>query len=66
MALDINLIPRRIPKRKLCPICSQKFILKCGNNIYCKKCETKWGFDSQTGSIKYAIFYGNRKIISSK
>lgn len=57
---------KRILKRKFCPICKNKLYSKSERKLICYNCETEWIFNPQTGVIKYALFYGNRKIKSQE
>ena len=53
---------KRISKRKFCPICKHKLSSKSEGKLICYNCETEWIFNPQTGVIKYAFFFGNRRI----
>lgn len=52
---------KRILKKKSCPICKHNLTSKSVSKLICNNCETEWTFNPQTGVIKYAIFYGNRR-----
>ncbi len=64
MVLSLKI--KRILKRKFCPICKKKLSSKSERKLICYNCETEWIFNPQTGVIKYAIFYGNKKIDTHK